>query len=540
MRAVPRAAAAITLLASACFNPDRPAASEDDTGSTSDPTTETSTDTPTTSNTNPTTTATTEPSTDPTTETSMTTDPTEESVDSSSTGDCDTEGCPCIADNMCGKGLVCRDDACAPLVCGDGLIESTEVCDDSNKTTGDGCDDDCTLTEILDIQVAYTRTCALIEGGRVRCWGLGNQGQLGYGNTDNVGDDETPADAGDVMLPGPAEQLTTGDGHNCVLTDEGDVICWGTGGSGQLGYANTNNIGDDEFPSTLDAVNVGAVNLQVAAGGSQSCSLGMAGTARCWGSGFGGQLGYGNNNTIGDDEPPSVAGNVPVGAALTELCAGIGHTCAVLSNGDVKCWGQNFAGQLGYGNTNAIGDDETPSTQPALSFEVDAEHITCGLQHSCALFEDGSVRCWGANGNGELGQGNTTPIGDDEPATMALAISLGGSPVAISAGDNHTCARFDDGAVRCWGANGNGQLGIGSTVAIGDDELPDSVDPIDTGGTVTRIDAGGNNTCVIYDDQRVRCWGWNEYGQNGYGDLLQLGDDELPADIPDLPLLVAP
>jgi cysteine-rich repeat protein len=171
MGVVSRAATAITLLATgACFNPDSPVVS-DDTGTTDDPSTST-TDTPTTSATSPTTTVTTDP-TDPattdSTETSLTTDPsTETSADSSSTGDCTSEGCPCIADNMCGEGLVCRDDECAALVCGDGLIESVEQCDDSNKVAGDGCDDDCTYTEILDIQVAYTRTCALIEGGRVR------------------------------------------------------------------------------------------------------------------------------------------------------------------------------------------------------------------------------------------------------------------------------------------------------------------------------------------------------------------------------------
>lgn len=529
--------AALTLLAAgACFNPDRPAGGDDTTGDS----TSSATTAPTTSATSPTTTATGDPTTDET-ETSLTTDPsTETSADSSDTGECTSEGCYCIADNMCDRGLVCRDDTCQAVVCGDGEIEGAEQCEDGNRTTGDGCDDDCSYTEILDIQVAYTRTCALIEGGRVRCWGLNGQGQLGYGNLDQIGDDETPADAGDVMLPGPAAQLTTGDTHNCVLTDAGDVICWGGNNSGQLGYGNTNPIGDDEFPSTLDPVSVGAVNLQVAAGGSQSCSLGMAGTARCWGDAFSGQLGYGNTNAIGDNELPSVAGSVPVGAALTELCAGIGHTCAVLSNGDVKCWGTAFSGQLGYGNMNQIGDDETPNTQPPLVFEVDAEHVACGLQHSCALFEDGSVRCWGANGQGQLGQGNVVQIGDDEAATTVTAISLGGSPVAISAGDNHTCVRFEDGTVRCWGANDQGQLGQGSILYIGDDELPDVAPVIDTGGTVVRIDAGGNNTCVIYDDQRVRCWGWNDFGQNGYGHQMPLGDDELPTDIPDLPLLVAP
>ncbi len=532
-RFIHRAAATLWLWPqAACFDPEG-AASGDTTTTPADTTgTETSVG-PTTS--------TTDPTLDPTTSTAATqgTDTTSGSTSTESTGECVGEGCPCVVDGDCDRGLVCRDDSCQPLVCGDGLIEGPEQCDDTNRRDVDGCDADCTHTEILDIEVAYTRTCALIEGGLVRCWGLNDSGQLGYGNTDQIGDDETPADAGDVMLPGPAEQLTTGDQHNCVLVEGGDVICWGAGFSGQLGYANTNSIGDDEFPSTLPAVDVGAVNLQVVAGGSQSCSLGMAGTVRCWGAGFNGQLGYGNFNSIGDDESPSTAGTVPVGAAVIDVCAGIGHTCAVLSNGNAKCWGNGFAGQLGYGNTNTIGDDETPSTQPPLDFVEDAVAISCGLQHSCALFEGGAVRCWGDNSQGQLGQGNLLNLGDDETVTTVTPIPLAGVAVSITSGDNHNCVRLDDGTIRCWGANSRGQLGLGSIAPIGDDELPDTIGVVEVGAPVLAVDAGGDNTCVIFEDHRLRCWGWNDYGQNGYGHTMTLGDDELPSAIPDVPLLVA-
>ena len=121
------------------------------------------------------------------------------------------------------------------------------------------------------------------------------------------------------------DQLTTGDVHSCVLNEaSGEIVCWGGNFSGQLGYANTAPVGDDEFPLNQPAVNTGIVALQVAAGGTQSCALGNAGTVRCWGSGGSGQLGYGNINNVGDDEAPASAGNVPVGAAITEISRSYG------------------------------------------------------------------------------------------------------------------------------------------------------------------------------------------------------------------------
>ena len=419
------------------------------------------------------------------------------------------------------------------------MVEGAEQCDDGNSTDGDGCDMDCTYTEIT-IDVAYQNTCALIEGGRVRCWGINNQGQLGYGNTDNVGDNETPASVGDVMLPGPVVSLASGDQHTCARTAPGaEFLCWGAGFGGLLGYGNTNNIGDDEFPSALGPVDVGGDVQHVTVGGSHSCAITVSGTVICWGQAGGGQLGYANSNNIGDNELPVAAGPVNIGAAINDVSAGIGHTCAIQSNGAVRCWGNGGAGQLGYGNTNNIGLTQTPAAAPGapLDFGVDATEVGAGLSHTCALFTNGDVRCWGANNLGQAGVGDVNPIGSTMPATMGVPADLGAPAVDIAVGDNHTCALLDNGEFRCWGSNNIGELGLGNTNPLVDDELPSSVDAVMLDGDVIQFDAGGEHTCVVLDDYRVRCWGANYGGQLGTADTAPVGDNELPLDVSPITVL---
>ena len=448
---------------------------------------------------------------------------------SSSTGECVGEGCPCSEAEPCDEGLYC-DGTCMPIVCGDQQIHEGEECDDGNTDDGDGCDADCTYTTLY-IDVSYQSTCALIEGGRVRCWGQNDQGQLGYGFTDPVGDDEHPWEVGDVQLPDGLIQLQSGDGHSCGLLASGtEVVCWGLGSSGQLGYGNTENIGDDEFPSTVPAVQVGASVDFVTTGGSHTCVTTVAGQVLCWGAGFNGQLGYGNTNSIGDDETPAAAGNVMVGAAIVDLSAGINQTCVIQANGALRCWGNNSVGQLGYGHTTTIGDDETPASVTPLTFGEDAVQVTAGFNHTCARFASGNVRCWGGNFSGELGRGDTELIGDDELATVLMPIDLGGegTVVSIAAGDNHTCALYDDGELRCWGNNFSGQLGLGTADNLGDDEVPAVADPVDLPGEVIQMDAGGSHTCAVLSDYRVYCWGANHWGQLGLGHVDTVGDDELP------------
>ncbi len=205
-----------------------------------------------------------------------------------------------------------------------------------------------------------------MDTGAVRCWGYGSDGALGYANTDSIGDDETPASAGDVDLGGLATQVAAGNWHTCALLQTGAVRCWGYGGTGALGYGNLNNIGDDETPASAGDVDVGGQVLELFGGKPYMCARLVTGAVRCWGDGSRGRLGYGNIDTIGDDETPASAGDVPVGEAVLQADACL-HTCALLASGAVKCWGPNSDYQLGGGVSYLdIGDDETPASAPPL------------------------------------------------------------------------------------------------------------------------------------------------------------------------------
>ncbi|HWI06146.1 MAG TPA: hypothetical protein VNT54_01365 [Solirubrobacteraceae bacterium] len=330
-------------------------------------------------------------------------------------------------------------------------------------------------------------TCALLDDGSVRCWGYGADGRLGYGDTQNVGDDESPGSAGPVDLGEgrTATAISAGLGHTCAVLDDGSVRCWGYGENGALGYANTDTIGDDETPGSVGPVDIGEgrTATAISAGGDFTCVILDDRTVRCWGLALDGRLGYGNNQRIGDDETPGSVGPVDIGAGrtATAISAGARGTCARLDDAAVRCWGEGREGSLGYGNGQYIGDNETPGSVGPVDIGSgrSARAISAG-RHTCAVLDLGSVRCWGANTKGQLGYGNTERIGDDETPAAAGPVDLGAgrSATAISAGELHTCARLDDGSVRCWGYGGNGRLGYCNERDIGDDETPGSAGPV--------------------------------------------------------------
>jgi hypothetical protein len=167
-----------------------------------------------------------------------------------------------------------------------------------------------------------------------------------------------------------AGRVDGGSDYTCVIlggsVGGGKVRCWGHGWAGQLGYANTNDIGELETPGSVGPVDLGAgrtaTAISAGSNGFHTCAILDDDTVRCWGWGASGQLGYADDETIGDDETPGTLKTVDLGPGRTAgaLAVGDSHTCAILDNGWVHCWGGGDHGQLGYANTNDIGDDETP------------------------------------------------------------------------------------------------------------------------------------------------------------------------------------
>lgn len=261
-----------------------------------------------------------------------------------------------------------------------------------------------------------------------------------------------------------------------------------------------------------------------------ACARLTAGGLRCWGYGADGALGYASTESIGDDEPPLAVGPVDLGDGRTALglSAGFTHTCAVLDDRGVRCWGFGGDGRLGYGNTASIGDDETPGSAGRVNLGAgrSAAAVTAGRAHSCAVLDDATVRCWGFGFDGRLGYGDNSAIGDNEVPGAVGPVKLGAGRTAraITAGDSHTCALLDDGAVRCWGYAGNGQLGYGNTTTFSDTQTPDTAGPVrlPPGRTAVAISAGSYHTCVVLDDGTVRCWGYGGDGRLGYGNTNSL------------------
>ena len=367
-------------------------------------------------------------------------------------------------------------------------------------------------------------TCAVLRGGRLRCWG-----NVRY--TERIGDDELPSAADDVPTGGPVAEVSMGEQFICVRYETGDVRCWGSNLNGRCGYGHTDPL-DGITPEDLPNVQLGEPARQIVSAAGSSCALLESGDVRCWGRNHVGQLGYGHIETIGDDELPSSVDPVQVGGAVRSLVAGGSNFCAILLSGDLRCWGGNGGGHLGYGTVGHVGDDEHPAQKGEIDVGGTVVQYAAGGA-ACVLLEGGTVRCWGA-ANSALGHPTVTEdVGDDEPPSSLPPVDLGGPARWVAGGSGYMCAVLESGAVRCWGGSevhNNSWLGYGDGEVVGDDERPAQAGDIEVGGRVLEISSGAYrwHNCAIMENGAVRCWGSNDNGQLGYGHTQSIGDDEHP------------
>ncbi len=326
-------------------------------------------------------------------------------------------------------------------------------------------------------------TCALTAGGGAVCWGY-NQPSAVSG------------------LAGGVAAIAAGGYHTCALTSAGGVKCWGWNDHGQLGNGQQ-GCGDVHCSSPIPVAVSGLASgvAATAAGGYHTCALTSAGGVKCWGDNEFGQLGDGT--TTDRHTPVAVSG---LASGVVAIAAGFDHTCALTSAGGVVCWGYNAYGQLGDG-TRTIWR-LTPVAVSGLASGVAA--IAAGGLHSCALTSAGGVVCWGYNGGGQLGDGTTT----DRYTPVAVS-GLASGVAAIAAGGVHTCALTSAGGVKCWGSNGWGQLGDGTTT---ERHAPVAVTGLASG--VAAIAAGYLHSCALTSAGAVKCWGENASGQLGDGTTI--------------------
>ena len=344
----------------------------------------------------------------------------------------------------------------------------------------------------IALDAAWAHACAIVKGGQVQCWGRNSEGRLGLGHEDDIGDDELPtATNSTVPLRGAAIAIATGYKHTCAIVKGGKVQCWGRNGDGQLGLGHTNDIGDDEpLKPANSTVPLTRPAIAITAGEYHTCATLKGGAVQCWGDNDDGQLGRGHDDNVGDDEAVTTANStVRLGKPVVAISAGGYSTCAVLNNGVVRCWGYNADGQLGRGNTNTIGDDELLSpANSTVPLGGKAMAVSVGYSSACAVMVNRKLRCWGDNGDGQLGLGNSDYVGDDEPVTAANStVPLGSGAVSVSLGEEHACATTSGGTLRCWGYNGDGQLGRGHADDIGDDEMLTATNSTPRIGSPVRI-----------------------------------------------------
>jgi alpha-tubulin suppressor-like RCC1 family protein len=316
-------------------------------------------------------------------------------------------------------------------------------------TTTCTADVDGSVDPVVAIAAGSNHACALMASGRVNCWGDNSSGQLGEGSGSSL----TPRVVAGIC---GATAIAAGGQHSCALLPDGTAQCWGANGAGELGNPISRTLGMP-LPVTVKSTTSGAITplmgvSQLAAGTAYTCALISDGSVQCWGETTYGQLGSVGAAAIGSAglSRPVVISGLDKAVAIA---GGGGHICALLPNMTLECWGKNEDGQLGPTKSIAQGLP-TPVTIPNV---VGVVAVSAGEAHTCALLADGSIQCWGYNDYGELGNGSFS--------SSAIAVAVVGisDATAIAAGPYHTCALLADHSVACWGDNNHGALGNGTT-----------------------------------------------------------------------------
>jgi alpha-tubulin suppressor-like RCC1 family protein len=239
----------------------------------------------------------------------------------------------------------------------------------------------------------------------------------------------------------------------------------------------------------------------IATGQSHSCALTITGGVKCWGNNSSGQIGDGTTTlrTAAVDVSSLTSG-------VAAISTGNSHTCALTTSGGVKCWGYNISGQLGDGTTT---NRLTAVDVTGLTSGISA--IATGDSHSCALTTLGGEKCWGNNGNGQIGDGTTT-----QRTASVNVTGLTSGVAAIATGNNYSCALTTTGGAKCWGSNRWGQIGDGTST-----QRTTAVDVTGFTSGVSAIATGSSHSCALTTTGGAKCWGWNWYGQLGDGNTSQ-------------------
>ena len=407
---------------------------------------------------------------------------------------------------------------------------------------------------VAQLTTGFESSCVVFNRSNVKCFGKNTAGQLGIESSHpNIGDE--PGEMGknlSVVDTGGngsfvIREISPGSGanHRCILFERGDMKCFGSNVNGKLGYEDNDDRGDEqgELGDSLPFVNVSSVwkVRSVAVGRDHTCALLENRLVKCFGSSQYGQLGYGDPSARGDSQG-QMGDNLPFvdlgsNVVVKAIVVGGFHSCVLFEDERMKCFGNNDFGQLGYGDTNNRGDEPNEMGDNLTFVDVGTNYgvkqITAGVFHTCVLLSNNQVKCFGKADLGEIGSSNSSSIGiaPDQIGDSLPFVDLGsGLGVRIIAsGEFHNCVVFTSNQVKCFGFNSKGQLGLNDTNPRGNlpGQMGDSLPVVQLGAglTVHEMALGDGQTCVLFTNGRVKCFGHNNHGQLGYGDTENRGDD---------------
>jgi alpha-tubulin suppressor-like RCC1 family protein len=341
-----------------------------------------------------------------------------------------------------------------------------------------------TRASFVQLAAGAQHSCRIVTvtGGGTRCWGANGSGQLGNGTN---GESLVPST---VVSAADFTQLGAGTAHSCALTRTGDAVCWGDNALGQIAG------GGSPGASAPVAVTSPVTFTQLVVGGDFACGLGADALTYCWGNNQWGALGDGSLARR------SVPAPIKGGFKFRRLVAGGNFACGLTDGGPVYCWGA-IDGRTPTAAAAALGPVALPGSDV-----IRVSSLAPGYTHACGLTGDGTAACIGKNTSGQLGDGTTT----DQMATPVL-VGGGLHFATLAAGGSFTCGIATDSFTYCWGANGSGQLGDGTTV--------NRSAPTRVAGNVifATLAAGADHMCGATSSGATYCWGQNTSGQLGDG-----------------------
>ena len=359
------------------------------------------------------------------------------------------------------------------------------------------------------LSVGELTACALDPNGKVYCWGLNS------GSYEEFGAPVTTLPGGSTPMAVPMPALASISGgnaqHMCGILRGGSAVCWGRNSFGELGGGVAVSLGNP--PIAVEGVTAWS---DIYVSRLNTCGVTPSGAGYCWGINQDGEVGVASVAITDVVSVPTTP--VDGGLTFTTIVAGWLHSCGITTLGVVYCWGGNANGQLGIGAV-----DSTLHRTPTAISSVDRFiQLSLGATQTCGITTDHRAMCWGENGTGQLGDGTRTVRASPTPVAgglkfVAIATASGfagamtaTAPSTVTGGNAHSCALTEDGAAYCWGWNGSGQLGDGTTT--------DRLTPVAVSGnvTLTSIALGGVHSCGMRGNA-VWCWGSNRNGQLGNG-----------------------